>query len=642
MRIESVRIKNLRTIKDAVVDVDYYNCFVGPNGAGKSTFLFALNVFFREADGVATDVTYLSAEDFHRKDTSEPIEITVTFCDLNDDAKQEFKEYFRQDRLIVTAKATFDPVAGRAEVRQLGERLGMAQFMHFFKRQGDKGKADELKQIYAALQAEFKLPKASSVGAMADELRNYEASLPEQCVLIPSEDQFYGVSKGANRLQKYVQWVYIPAVKDATAEQSEGRATALGRLLARTVRSKVNFTERLNAVAQQARDEYQKLLDESQGALEGISGSLQTRLMQWAHPDTSLRVSWQQDPDKSVKVEEPFAKIIAGEGTFEGDIARFGHGFQRSFLLTLLQELATESGTTEPRLILGCEEPELYQHPPQARHLASVLNRLAAGGSQVLATTHSPLFVSGESFESVRLVRRHSETKASYATRPSPAKIGEEYARLSGEPLVTPRGSLARIAQILQPTLSEIFFAQRLVLVEGIEDVAYIHAWMTLTDRMLDFRKAGCHIVPVDNKSHLLRPAIIARQLEIPTFLLFDGDADCDEKYKAHHVRDNAALLKMLGGDDQNPIPTETVWGADYTMWHTNLGQTVDSELISNLGSEGFERIKTQAHLSYGNAKGLQKNPLFIGAKLAFALDEGAGSESLNKLCTKILEFGTL
>ena len=109
-----------------------------------------------------------------------------------------------------------------------------------------------------------------------------------------------------------------------------------------------------------------------------------------------------------------------------------------------------------------------------------------------------------------------------------------------------------------------------------------------------------------------------------------------------NHVRDNTALLKMLGGDDQNPIPTETVWGADYTMWHTNLGQTVDSELISNLGSEGFERIKTQAHLSYGNAKGLQKNPLFIGAKLAFALDEGAGSESLNKLCTKILEFGTL
>ncbi|MDR6494898.1 putative ATP-dependent endonuclease of OLD family [Paraburkholderia terricola] len=121
MRIESVHIKNLRTIKDTAVAIDPYNCFVGPNGAGKSTFLFALNVFFRETDGASTDVTFLSAEDFHGKDTSEPIEITVTFCDLGGEAKQEFKEYFRQDRLTVTAKATFDPMSARAEVRQFGD-----------------------------------------------------------------------------------------------------------------------------------------------------------------------------------------------------------------------------------------------------------------------------------------------------------------------------------------------------------------------------------------------------------------------------------------------------------------------------------------------------------------------------------------
>ncbi|ASL48108.1 DNA replication and repair protein RecF [Burkholderia sp. AD24] len=640
MRIESVRIKNLRTIKDAVVEIDDYNCFVGPNGAGKSTFLFALNVFFRETDGVATDVTYLSAEDFHRKDTSEPIEITVTFFDLNEDAKQEFKEYFRQNRLIVTAKATFDPVAGRAEVRQFGERLGMAEFMNFFKRQGDRAKADELKQIYSTLQGSFKLPKAGTVAAMAEELQNYEANLPEQCVLIPSEDQFYGVSKGANRLQKYLQWVYIPAVKDATAEQSEGKATALGRLLARTVRSKVNFTERLSAVAQQARDEYQKLLDESQVALEGISGSLQTRLMQWAHPDTSLRVSWQQDPDKSVKVEEPFAKIVAGEGTFEGDIARFGHGFQRSFLLALLQELATQGETTEPRLILGCEEPELYQHPPQARHLASVLNSLAAGGSQVLVTTHSPLFVSGESFESVRLVRRHSDTKASYTTRPSPSQIGDEYARITGQRPLRPSGSLARIAPILQSTLTEIFFAQRVILVEGIEDVAYINSWLTLTNRMPEFRKAGCHIVPVDSKSNILRPAIIARQLEIPVFTIFDGDADCKEKYRDDHVRDNTALLMMLDGDHATPLAEATVWATNYVVWETNMGDIVDAELQESLGEEGFGDVRNRAHALYGNASGLHKNPLLIGAKLALAIDAGGNSASLNTLCDLILEFG--
>jgi hypothetical protein len=157
---------------------------------------------------------------------------------------------------------------------------------------------------------------------------------------------------------------------------------------------------------------------------------------------------------------------------------------------------------------------------------------------------------------------------------------------------------------------------------------------------MDEFRKAGCHIVPVDGKSYMLRPAIIARQLEIPLFVIFDGDADCDDKYKTHHVKDNTALLKLLGGDETVPLPTDTVWTGNFTMWRTNLGQTVDSEIGASLGEEQFEKLKNKAHALYGNAKNIHKNPLLIGAKLALALDDGAKSESLDKLCDRILEFG--
>ena len=78
---------------------------------------------------------------------------------------------------------------------------------------------------------------------MTKALREYEAARSDECELIPSEDQFYGFSKGANRLAK-LQWVYVPAVKDATSEQVEARNSALGKLLARTVRSKTNFAKR--------------------------------------------------------------------------------------------------------------------------------------------------------------------------------------------------------------------------------------------------------------------------------------------------------------------------------------------------------------------------------------------------------------
>lgn len=100
---------------------------VGPNGAGKSTVLGALNIFFQETSS-ATDVAVLSAEDFHNGETKQPIEITVTFRDLSDAAKNALSHYVRQDRLVVTAVATFDQQTGRAPVEQKGERMVFKKF----------------------------------------------------------------------------------------------------------------------------------------------------------------------------------------------------------------------------------------------------------------------------------------------------------------------------------------------------------------------------------------------------------------------------------------------------------------------------------------------------------------------------------
>lgn len=641
MKIESVHIKNLRAIKNAIVSFDDYTCFVGANGAGKSTVLLALNLFFRENEGTSTDITSLSVEDFHQKDTSQPIEVIVTFSDLNDEAKEDFKDYVRQDRLVVSAKAEFNAATGRAEVKQFGQRKGMMDFAAYFRQKGDGAKVDALKQIYAELQTKFEdLPRAATGPAMEQALNAYEASKPELCSLLPSADEFYGVTKGKNRLEKHIQWVYVPAVKDATTEQAEGKTTALGKLLARTVRAKVNFTDQVDVIVRDAREQYQKLLDGSQSALDGVSSALNERLAQWAHPDTSLRVSWQQDTAKSVRIEEPFAKVIAGEGNFEGELARFGHGLQRSFLLAMLQELAGSGSSDEPRLILACEEPELYQHPPQVRHLSGLLQTLSKQGSQVFISTHSPLFVAGDSFESVRLVRRDSVEKASSVCHPDVAVMTERYATALGEKPPARSATLAKIGNILQPALSEMFFTERLILVEGLEDAAYIHAWLMLKDMMIEFRKAGCHIVPVGGKSELIRPAIIAEQLEIPTYVVFDGDADkfgANNQHKNFHERDNKALLGFLGGDVTNLFPQTYQSNDRFTMWPLDLGQLVQEEFVNSLGIDIWGQVSNQAHSQFGNDGGLKKNTMLVGAKLALALDAGGSSPSLDALCKRLI-----
>jgi len=408
MKIESVRIENYRVFSDVTVHLNDYSCFVGPNGAGKSTVINALNVFFRERGTSSDSVEILKEEDFHRRNTASPVRITVTFSDLSDEAQEDFKHYYRQGRLVVSAEAKWNESNAQAEVKQYGQRMGMDAFRSFFSAYDSNAKKTDLEKSYKEMHEIYSdLPKAGTKEQMADALRAYEASHPDDCNLIPSEDQFYGVSRGANRLEKYVQWVYVPAVKDAISEQVEARNTALGKLLARTVRARTNFTEDLKKLREETIQKYERILEENQGALAELSQSLAERLTEWAHPDVSLGLQWQKDPQKSVNINEPLAGIVAGEGGFKGPLSTFGHGLQRSYLLTLLQELAQCDLEESPSLILACEEPELYQHPPQIRHLSSVFQRLTEHHNQIIVCTHSPWFVSGEGFENVRMVRKN-------------------------------------------------------------------------------------------------------------------------------------------------------------------------------------------------------------------------------------------
>lgn len=631
MKISKIHIKNFRAFKDVTMNFDDYTCLVGPNGAGKSTVLAALNVFFRE--GVGSSV--LVEQDFHYRNTSQPVEILVTFSDLSDDAKADFSDYFRGNELTISSFATFNASSETAQVVQYGQRLAMPAFAEFFRALSDGAKVSDLKVLYQDVAKSFQsLPSAGTKDQMFAALRSYEESHQNECVLIPSEDQFYGLSRGANRLAKYVQWVYIPAVKDASSEQIEERNSALGKLLSRTVRAQLSFTDEVSRLRSELRQKYALLLESKQNSLERISNSLQERLSKWAHPAATLKIAWTEDSEKSVRIEEPLARIVAGEGAFSGDLSRFGNGLQRSYLLALLEELAESEDDESPRLILGCEEPELYQHPPQAKHLAHVLRELPSSNAQVIVSSHSPLFVTGAAFDSVRLVRK-IESGASNIHCVSARSIGAKVAEVRGKPPFNFDASLAKIHQELQSSMSEMFFTSRLILVEGLEDVAYITTYLQILNLWERFRRAGCHLLPANGKSHLILPLCIATELEIPTFVVFDADAGND-RYRNLHEADNKALLELCGYVDEEPIPNNHLWFPQLVVWSSNLTEVVSTEVPD------WNKYKSAAEQHFGFAGDMGKNGIFISHCLFEGAKENQFSASLKMLCESIITFAEM
>lgn len=640
MKIKEVDIRNFRGLDAERVTFNDYTCLVGPNGAGKSTVLTALRVFFRDTMSSTTDLLALKEEDFHLRHTDEPVVITVKFHDLEEEAQKDFAHYYRQGLLIISAVAKWDAGSRSAEVRQFGQRMAMEAFSTFFKAEDDGTSVSELRPIYESLRTSFPgLPRATTKTAMIDALHSYEAAHPELCTLIRSQDQFYGFSKGTNLLQKYVQWICVPAVKDASTEQFETRNTALKMLLERTVRSKLSFKEPLDKLRADAEARYREILKEYQGTLESLSESLSAKLKDWAHPDASLKVQWHDDSSKYVNVLEPLAQVLAGEGRFQGALSSFGHGLQRSFLLALLQELAGTGNAGGPALLLACEEPELYQHPPQARHLASVLENLSAANSQIVVSTHSPFFISGRGFEDVRLVRPNPNLKQSNIHSLTMTELSKTIADVKGERPITVAGLTLKVEQALTSSINEMFFASALILVEGPEDAAYITSYMTLMDRWRDFRRLGCHIVPTDGKTGMIQPLAIATMLGIPTFVVFDADGNEQHKESGPQQQsNNIALLRLCGAEKPDPFPTEALRGRNVRVWPIEIGRTVKEEIGEKDWSDAAQRVRAGLKIDVGN---LQKNPPFIGYVLSDAWEHGAKSSELCHLCDSIIQFAS-
>jgi putative ATP-dependent endonuclease of OLD family len=615
----------------------------------------ALNVLFQENASTTTNVRVLSEEDFHHKNTRAPIKITATFEDLSEAAQQEFREYYRQGKLVIFAKAAWDETTRSAPVIHYGSRSVMKEFAPFFEAMKEGKKVDELRDVYSHIRSKFsELPAISTKAGMTDALRDYEENHPEQCEFMDEPNQFYGFTKGTYHLENYVQWVYIPAVKDASTEQDEGTRTALGQLLARTVRTKLSFGDDIERLKSEVEEKYTGILAQQKDALKELELSMTKRLQGYFNERARLALKWHYDAKTSIAIRDPTARADIGDGDFIGEVARAGHGMQRAFLLAILHELVGNERAGGPRLLLGFEEPELYQHPPQAQHLADVLDRLSGTDSnaQIVVTTHSPYFVSAKGFENVRMF---SKCPREHCTRISAATYAQVEERLKialGETPKSPTSLMAVVGQTMHPSQRELFFTPIAVLVEGPEDVAFISSHLRLSGQWNTFRALGCHFIVAGGKDNMGRFIAIAQAIGVTTIIIFDSDnvslrkkvdaaANDAEKSKGaranseRNLKVNSCLLKLSGTEDSKAAEEATVWEDNVVMWGDNIGAAI----VNDFGQEAWLLAEMRAREQHGLQDGVsRKNAMLIAATLEQLWAEKKQSASLVKLCAKVLQ----
>jgi predicted ATP-dependent endonuclease of OLD family len=191
--------------------------------------------------------------------------------------------------------------------------------------------------------------------------------------------------------------------------------------------------------------------------------------------------------------------------------------------------------------MLAIEEPELYQHPLQARTLAVALRDLAradgeARAPQIAYSTHSEHFVRPTLFEDLRIVsRRESGASSVVATDP-----GAVQRALKAVGLVDQE---RQVRLTLASSLSQAVFAKGVVLCEGKTDAAMLEA-VAAVDHPLEhdgIAVANCH-----GKSIIPIALAILAEFEIPTFVLFDADAQAKSRLEANDKLSDYAREKAI------------------------------------------------------------------------------------------------
>jgi hypothetical protein len=653
MILKRVSVKNFRAVREAEVELGAHTAILGGNGAGKSTILRAIEKFYASNSAVELD-------DFFGRRSDEPIEIGLTFTGFSDDELERFGERVQNDEMTVVR--VFEAGAGRTNGRYFGST---PQHPAFAEVRAAAGAADKRRVFNEFRQAQpaYGFQTVARADDIEPQLTAWELAHPQDCVLMRDDGQFFGFSNvGRGSLQKSTSFVFIPAVRDASADALDSRGAVIARLMELVVRSAVQRRADVRSFQTRMSDEYRALVDPDRlPELGALAGTLTTTLQDF-YAEAGVALRWRTPDELSVPL--PTADVMLDEDGFEGPVDRKGHGLQRAFIVTLLQHLARASAAEAaaeplpegepavdveappappyvlPGLILAIEEPELYQHPTKQRHFAKVLARLTDGSlpgvatrTQVMFASHSSLFVSLDRFDEVRLARRHSpgggadkECRITHSTLGAvAARLEQAFQREAGSfSADVLKGKL----HVIGPELAEGFFAELVVLVEGASDRAALIAAAALDG--IDFEAVGVAVLPADGKSNIDRPAAIFLELEVPVYAIWDCDAGSAQ---AENTACNHALQRLLGA--AVVYDAETRITDQFASFEVKLEDTLRAELTPEIFDRHLDAVREEFGLR--RRADVIKAPFAMTEVLERAAADGARSATLAGMVTAIL-----
>jgi predicted ATP-dependent endonuclease of OLD family len=470
MRIEKVVIHNWRSIADEEIDFEELMIFIGQNNHGKSNIISSLLFFF----GTITH----SVLDFHG--SSNELFVEITFTNLDEFDQSQFKKYLSPDNKIKVRKSVSD----EGEVAYNGYLF--APTTDFLKEESilalSKREEVERTPLKDFIPSSGRLTKDIIKAAQEEYTTANHATLEFQYVL--EQSTFLGAKNVAKGI--FGDVYFIPAVKNATDEFKMTGNSIFNQLFSQIIGKMSERNEyyksartQMQALTQILNKKNEKGDDNTERPIEitTLEQNLENELKKW---NTTIDI--EITPPNIDDVLKVNTSVWVDDGK-KTDISRKGHGLQRSLIFALIkswaaylkteretkaEEEALAEATTTPKrkasdsTYFFFEEPELYLHPQAQKELYASLKELSLSHNQIVLSTHSASFLDLEDYKSICIVN-----KVDTAT-------GSKVKQFTTDIFEGDDKTNFNLVYWINPERSELFFAKKVILVEGATDKTII------------------------------------------------------------------------------------------------------------------------------------------------------------------------
>ncbi len=461
MKIQKIKIHNWRSIKDLEIDFQDMMIFIGQNNHGKSNVLSALLFFFGVIDCAESDFN-IGADDLY---------VETTFFDLDDYDKDQFSKYLTTDNKIT--------------VRKQAQRGKTFEYHGYYQIPDDEWLREENVGNYLTRLLISPTPLASLVPSTGKLTKEIVKEAQKSYIISNSGAVTYTYAlEVTNFLDirtieqgKFGNVYLIPSVKNASEEFKKG--SIFGKLLTDVI-NEISSNNESFKEAKKIINDLAQVLDKrvADGSLNASRPQEISKLEQML--EAELEKSWDTTIDIEIippNVDEALrlgTRVLVNDPTPTG-IDRKGHGLQRLLIFALIkvwakisrqrneaEEETTRRASKSTYFIF--EEPELYLHPQAQRELFENLKELSSVNNQIFISTHSSSFIDLDMYKSICIVYKKDPAEGTKHLQCATDLFAEadEKKRFN-------------MTYWINPDRGELFFAKRVILLEGPTDKTVVH-----------------------------------------------------------------------------------------------------------------------------------------------------------------------